>query len=231
MAMRRTNGKPPVGRRPKAQRADKDTRVMILAAARKIFAEKGIDGTSVREVAKAAKVNSAMIYYHYRDKTGLYRAVLSDSFTTLDRIWEHPIFHGKVPARQKIEKYMEEFIRFEHANEDLRRILSMEFANCGRNCKWLANTFFVHGYEKLSRILAQGMRSGELRRIDPAIALSCLFGMIVQSFIMQPIAEIITGKKLDLSVRRFGKFATGLFFDGLGSTREKLPAGRKMLNT
>jgi len=121
---------------------------------------------------------------------------------------------------------MEEFIRFEHANEDLRRILSMEFANCGRNCKWLANTFFVHGYERLSRILAQGMRSGELRRIDPAIALSCLFGMIVQSFIMQPIAEIIIGKELDLSVRRFGKFATNLFFDGLGS-RSELRPGRK----
>jgi TetR/AcrR family transcriptional regulator len=230
MAFRRKNGKVTAGRRPKAQRAEMDTRVMILAAARKIFAAKGIDGTSVREVAKAAKVNSAMIYYHYRDKTGLYRAVLSDSFTTFDRIWEHPIFRGKAPARKKIEKYMEEFIRFEHANEDLRRILSMEFANCGRNCKWLANTFFVHGYERLSRILAQGMRSGELKRIDPAIALSSLFGMIVQSFIMQPIAEIITGKKLDLSVRRFGKFATGLFFDGLGSTPGNLPAGKKILN-
>jgi AcrR family transcriptional regulator len=171
-----------------------------------------------------AKVNNAMIYYHFRDKTGLYRSVLRDSFTTFDRIWEHPIFRGNAPARQKIEKYMEEFILFEHANEDLRRILSMEFANCGRNCKWLANTFFVHGYERLSKILAQGMRSGELKKIDPAIALSCLFGMIVQSFIMQPIAEIITGKKLDLSVRRFGKFATGLFFDGLGSTTVLLPA-------
>jgi len=211
------------GRRPKARKAELDTRVMILAAARKIFAAQGIDGTSVREVAKAARVNNAMIYYHFRDKTDLYREVLRDSFTTFDRIWEHPIFKGNAPARQKIVKYMEEFIRFEHANEDLRRILSMEFANCGRNCKWLANTFFVHGYERLSRILAQGMRSGELKRIDPAIALSCLFGMIVQSFIMQPIAEIITGKELDLSVRRFGKFATDLFFDGLESRSEILP--------
>jgi AcrR family transcriptional regulator len=206
-----------------------NTRVMILAAARRIFAAKGIDGTSVREVARAAKVNNAMIYYHFRDKTGLYRAVLSDSFTTFDRIWEHPIFSGKAPARQKVEKYMEEFIRFEHANEDLRRILSMEFANCGRNCRWLANKFFVHGYEKLSKILVQGMRTGELKKIDPAIALSCLFGMIVQSFIMQPIAEIITGKKLDLSVKRFGKFATGLFFDGLGTAPDHRTAGRKTL--
>jgi hypothetical protein len=33
---------------------------------------------------------------------------------------------------------------------------------------------------------------------------------------MQPVAELITGKNLDLSIKRFGKFATNLFFDGLG---------------
>ena len=216
-----------VGRPPKSSPADAGTRAAILGAARRVFARRGVDGTSVREVAEAAGVNNAMIYYHFRDKTGLYRAVLRDSFTTFDRVWEDPIFHGNAPARRKIEKYMEEFIRFEHANEDLRRILSMEFATCGKNCKWLANAFFSHVYEKLSSILTQGMRSGELKRADHAIALSCLVGMIVQSFIMQPIAEVITGKKLDLSVRRFGKFATGLFFDGLGSN-ELVKAGKNL---
>ena len=49
--------------------------------------------------------------------------------------------------------------------------------------------------------------------------------------IMQPIAEIIIGKKLDLSVKRFGKFATGLFFDGLGLTPDDIPAGRKTVTT
>jgi xanthosine utilization system XapX-like protein len=65
-------------------------------------------------------------------------------------------------------------------------------------------------------ILTQGMKSGELKKFDPAVALSCLIGMIVHSFIMQPVAELITGKDLDLSIKRFGRFATGLFFDGLG---------------
>jgi TetR/AcrR family transcriptional regulator len=229
MNLRRKTVKRAVGRPPKSRMADEGTRAAILGAARSIFARRGVDGTSVREVAEAAGVNNAMIYYHFRDKTGLYRAVLRDSFMAFDRIWEHPIFKGNASVRQKIEKYMEEFIRFEHANEDLRRILSMEFATCGQNCKWLANAFFVHGYEKLSKILTEGMRSGELKKINPAIALSCLFGMIVQSFIMQPIAEIITGKKLDLSVKRFGKFATGLFFDGLALKPSSVNARKRIL--
>jgi AcrR family transcriptional regulator len=216
MIARRKTIKRTVGRPPKSRPADAGTHAAILGAARRVFARRGVDGTSVREVADAAGVNNAMIYYHFRDKTGLYRAVLSDSFTTLDRIWEHPIFQGNATVRQKIEKYIEEFIRFEHSNEDLRRILSIEFATCGRNCTWLANTFFSHGFEKLSTVLIKGMRSGELKKHDPAVALSCLIGMIVHSFIMQPVAELISGKKLDLSIKRFGKFAADLFFDGLG---------------
>lgn len=227
MNARRKSIKRTVGRPPKARPADAGTHAAILAAARRVFARRGVDGTSVREVADAAGVNNAMIYYHFHDKTGLYRAVLADSFITLDRIWEHPIFSGNARARLKIEKYIEEFIRFEHGNEDLRRILSIEFATCGRNCKWLADTFFSHGYEKLSTILTQGMRSGELKKIDPAVALSCLIGMIVHSFIMQPVAELITGKNLDLSIKRFGKFATGLFFDGLGLNPGTKAKGKK----
>jgi len=227
MNTRRKTIKRTVGRPPKARPADAGTRAAILTAARRVFARRGVDGTSVREVADAAGVNNAMIYYHFRDKTGLYRAVLADSFTTLDRIWEHPIFQGNASVRRKIEKYIEEFIRFEHANEDLRRLFSIEFASCSRNCKWLADTFCAHGYEKLSTILTQGMKSGELKKFDPAVALSCLIGMIVHSFIMQPVAELITGKNLDLSIKRFGKFATGLFFDGLGLMPGTKTKGKK----
>ena len=111
MTTRRKTVRRAVGR-PKSRPADAGTRAAILGAARRVFARSGVDGTSVREVADAAGVNNAMIYYHFRDKTGLYRAVLADSFTTLDRIWEHPIFRGSATARRKIEKYMEEFIRF-----------------------------------------------------------------------------------------------------------------------
>lgn len=204
-----------VGRRPKARQVDRDTRAAILSAARRVFSCKGVDGTSMREVAAAAKVNNAMIYYHFKDKVALYRAVLGDSFAVLDRIWEHEVFQSTASARRKIQKYVEEFIRFEQANEELRRIMSMEFASCGKSSQWLADNYFRRHYEKLRSILKQGMRSGELHIADPAVAISSLLGMIVHSFISQPVAEYVIGKKMDLSVARFGTFVTRMFFDGL----------------
>lgn len=203
------------GRRPKKGSAECGTRAEILSAARCVFARRGLDGTSVREVAEAAKVNNAMIYYHFRDKVELYRAVLSDSFKAFDAIWEDSTFSARLPAREKIQKYVEELIRFQQANEELRRILSIEFACCGKNIKWLSENFFIRNYKKLAAILKEGIREGELKKVDPSFAIATLVGMVIHSFIMRPMAEYVTGRKLDLTVKRFGAFVTGMFFDGL----------------
>jgi AcrR family transcriptional regulator len=211
--------KPVIGRRPKSQCTDLDSRGAILKAARTVFARSGFDGASTREVADIACVNNAMIYYHFKDKGELYRAVLADSFSELDHIWEHEIFSKDAPVRKKIEKYIEEFIRFQHSSDELRRICSMEMVSCGENCRWLGKNLFSKSYEKLAAILKAGMKSGELKNVNPTFAIATLVGMIIHSFILLPIAEHVTGKKLDLSVRRFGAFVCELFFDGLGMGR------------
>ena len=206
------------GRRPASNHADRSTRSSIIAAARTLFAARGLEGTLVREVAEAANVNNAMIYYHFTDKVEMYRAVLADSFTEFDRIWEHEIFATDASARVKIQKYIEELIRFQQDNEEIRRILSMEFASCGKNLKWLADNFFNHSHEKLGAILKVGIKTGELKKVDLSVAISALVGMVIHSFITRPIAEYVIGKKLDLTPVHFGAFVTSVFFDGLGQT-------------
>jgi AcrR family transcriptional regulator len=61
-----------LGRRQLAAEATKER---ILVAAEKLFSEQGLDGVSVREIAGAAKLDVAMINYHFGSKVGLYRAV------------------------------------------------------------------------------------------------------------------------------------------------------------
>jgi TetR/AcrR family transcriptional regulator len=214
------------GRRPKTATQDMSTRMAILKAARTVFARRGFEGASTREVAEAARVNNAMIYYHFKDKDQLYRAVLADSFMAFERIWEHDIFRSHASARAKIQKYIEEFIRYQHANEDLRRIMSMEFAACSGNYKWLADEYFSQSYEKLASLLREGVRNGELKRLDISLAIPSLVGMIIHSFIIRPIAEHVTGKKMDLTTARFGKFVTGMFFEGLGTEGQQQRTAR-----
>lgn len=205
------------GRRPKAGRLEGDTRASILAAARSVFARHGLDGTSVREVAEAAGVNNAMIYYHFQDKDALYRSVLADSFSALTDIWGDDIFTSTVPVRAKIRKYVESFIRFQQNNEDLRRIMAMEFAGSGGNITWICKEYFADNYCRLIKIFKEGMKSGELKKCDPSLAVASLIGVIVHNFILQPMAEHVHGKKVNLSPKKFGLFITELFFSGLAA--------------
>src|SRR5258708_15002447 len=54
----------------------KDTRTSLVDAATEVFVKKGFSGARVEEIAREAKANKAMIYYHFRSKEGLYKAVL-----------------------------------------------------------------------------------------------------------------------------------------------------------
>ena len=54
------------------------TRRAIFAAAADLFSRRGFDGVSVDDIARAAGVNKAMIYYHFADKLALYREIVRD---------------------------------------------------------------------------------------------------------------------------------------------------------
>lgn len=52
-----------------------DTKTRLLDAAEKLFAEKGIDATSIRDITSAAGTNPAAVNYHFRSKEALVEAV------------------------------------------------------------------------------------------------------------------------------------------------------------
>lgn len=57
-----------------------DTRQRLLEAAILTFAEKGFDGAGIREIAKRANANSALVTYHFHGKEGLYLEALQAIF-------------------------------------------------------------------------------------------------------------------------------------------------------
>src|SRR5271169_6678602 len=72
--MDRTNAKRAAERapaRPAAADETDGTRDRILKTAERLFAARGFNGVSVRELASAANVNIASIGYHFRSKEGL----------------------------------------------------------------------------------------------------------------------------------------------------------------
>ena len=78
------------GRRP----GGPDTRGEIVAAARETFAEKGFDGTSLRGVARAAKVDAALVHHYFDSKESLFVAAMQlpvDPRMIAGELWNGPI--------------------------------------------------------------------------------------------------------------------------------------------
>ena len=66
-----------------ATRPAEYTRNLIIKAAVSLFAEKGFERSSVRDIVTKARVNQAAINYHFKGKDGLYFEVLKIAFERL----------------------------------------------------------------------------------------------------------------------------------------------------
>lgn len=70
------NGAPEAASRGPGRPGGDESRARIVEAAAQLFADRGFDGVSVRELAKRAGVNAAAVNYHFGGKEGLYHAVI-----------------------------------------------------------------------------------------------------------------------------------------------------------
>ncbi len=59
-------------------------RLMILAAAGRVFAEHGLEGASLRAIAREAGYTPAALYFHYASKEEIYADLLAESLARLD---------------------------------------------------------------------------------------------------------------------------------------------------
>ena len=62
------------------RRTPGDSRTAIFHAAAAEFSDRGYDAAGVDRIAARARVNKAMLYYHYQSKRGLYLEILRDMF-------------------------------------------------------------------------------------------------------------------------------------------------------
>jgi tetracycline repressor-like protein len=73
-------------KRPGRPRGASDTRERILASARELFARNGIGNTSIRAVAAAARVDSALVHHYFGTKEKLFAAAVHIPIDPMDVI-------------------------------------------------------------------------------------------------------------------------------------------------
>jgi TetR/AcrR family transcriptional regulator len=87
--------RPPAASRARPPAASRDR---LLRAAAEEFAARGFDGAKVERIATRARVNKAMLYYHFRNKAALYSEILTELFSSLAAALTAP--HTNQPTGQ-----------------------------------------------------------------------------------------------------------------------------------
>jgi AcrR family transcriptional regulator len=94
------------------QITDHETRQRLLDAASVLFAERGFNKVSVRDICKEAGANVAAVNYYFRDKWGLYKEVLQVLIDYSNRTRElaHDAITGQ-PPEQRLRHYIRVFLQ------------------------------------------------------------------------------------------------------------------------
>jgi AcrR family transcriptional regulator len=124
------------GRPPR--RADPDqVRRDILTVARAEFAENGLSGARINEIAARTATSKRMIYYYFTDKEGLYLAVLEDAYARI-RALEKTLRLEHLPPRDVLAALAGFTFDYHADNPDFVRLVMVENIHHARHLKRLS---------------------------------------------------------------------------------------------
>lgn len=169
---------------PAVERVQKDEasdsgRTALLVAAREAFAERGLEGARVDDIARRAKINKQLVYHYFGSKDGLYTAVLEEVYREI-RDQERALELGSFPAEEAMRKLIEFSFDYLEKSPEFVRILADENAHKGQHLKGSGVVGEVNRpiIELIRATLTRGEAAGVFRRgLDPLHVYLSIAGM------------------------------------------------------
>jgi AcrR family transcriptional regulator len=191
----------------------------LARIALELFAERHFASVSIRDIGRAANVNSSMIYYHYKDKEDLFRAAIE---TAIDEAFSLFANHCNSAAHENaadaIDKWFDVHVEL---CKQLRNVVKISL-----DCKGVIGVpdanepikrFYRHENKILQGVIREGMDQGIFKKVDPPVVATMistmLDGIMARSFFLKDFDMLAT-------VREFKK----ALWQHLGyQAREKKP--------
>ena len=189
--MATTHTRPRLGSRGRPE----ESRTAILQAAIREFAREGIAGARTDAIAKAAKVNKALLYYYFHDKDALYGAALDHVFEERNRRLM-PILAADIPPGQKILRYVGEFFDYLAANPAHREMVQRELFNVPRRSQMqrIIKLYMRPMFEEMVKTVRAGIAAGIFRPIDPMQFIPSMAAVVVQYFSAAAFLKLMTNE-------------------------------------
>lgn len=213
-------------RRTKSLRSSgQERQASIITAAASLFAAKGFQGTTTREIAKTAGISEALVFKHFPTKRALYAAILAEkaSFSELLATVEES-------ARKRDDMRVFAMIagyRIRRATDPTMLRLLLFSALEGHE---ISEMFFQNQhrifYDYLAGYIERRISEGAFRDVDPLLAARAFVGMVVHHRLLHEIFGVPAHRSPEDTVATY----VTLFLEGLrakpsGAKKERLTRG------
>ncbi len=182
-----------------------DKQIEILQTAEKLFAEHGYDGTSVRDIAKSANINIAMISYYFGSKEKLLEALIVYRIASM-RLQMENLYREDLTPLEKIDRLIELYIKRINANKGMYQIIHFEISSGKRiiNCEAF-NEMKKHNLDILKSIILEGQEKGDFRKdvntvLIPTTIMGTYFHFQMNKPFFKEILNLNTQEDIDLYV-------------------------------
>ena len=165
------------------------TKENIIQNAMMLFAKNGYDATTADEIAKECGINKAMIFYYYKNKAGLYAAVMTHA---LESIHNEIITTDKccISPLADLEAFIKTYATYCNAHPYLPSLILRELSDSGAHLPEMMFESLRKLFTLLSTILKAGEKQGLFHNVTP---------MIIHFMIVGTINLLVTTKPLRLN--------------------------------
>ena len=170
------------------------SRDRLLHAAAEEFATRGFAGANVDRIARAARVNKAMIYYHFRSKAALYREILGDLFRAVcGRV--RVVADSDAAPEAKLLGFIEAIAGEAQARPHFPPTWFREIADGGARLDDSTVRDIAAIVAMLAGIVREGVAAGRFRPVNP---------LLVHGGIVAPILLYFASARLRLRIEKAG---------------------------
>ena len=175
---------------------DKKEHIMDVAVS--LFAEKGFEGTSIRDLAHEADVNIAMINYYFGSKEKLFVSLLEAKARfmreKIDAVQADPSLSELDKINQIIDGYVNRFL----SQPEFHRVLQQELLVTNRELLHQNVTaLFIKNTQDIVAIIEKGIRKKVFRKVDPQLLFASIIGTINQVMLSKTMCNILMNKDVN----------------------------------
>jgi AcrR family transcriptional regulator len=163
------------------------TEEKIIAAAKRVFIRKGIEGARMQEIADEAGINKSLLHYYFRSKDKLFDKVFSDSFIPVIKTINH-IFDNFQDLDSLIEEFVANYIRILRDNPHIPHFILHEL---NRNPKRIIEQMQSSNFDRtrIIEIISKDVKDENLKPFDPIHIIVNIIALCVFPFVARPIIQ------------------------------------------